>query len=158
MQEPQETWRPITTNTQYEVSCRGRVRNTKTGRTLQPPPDTNGYVRVYLGGGDARTVRVHTLVAEAFLGERPSEKHEVNHKDGVRTNNTVENLEWVTRSQNVRHGLTSLGSQNIKLSPADVGAIRACRGSHTTRMLAEKYGVHKDTIRGIWKRRYWAYV
>lgn len=61
------------------------------------------YLRVDLNSGRSRTRRsVHILVAEAFLGTRPAKK-EVNHRDGNRFNNHVNNLEWVSHSENMQH-------------------------------------------------------
>ena len=64
---------------------------------------SNGYVYVYLyKNSKKKTLKVHRLVAETFL-ENKENKKQVNHKDGVKTNNCVENLEWATQSENQRH-------------------------------------------------------
>ena len=61
----------------------------------------NGYQNVRIG---SKPYLIHRLVADAFLPPQASTKHnEVNHKDGNGTNNHVDNLEWVTRAQNIQH-------------------------------------------------------
>ncbi len=74
-----------------------------TGRVLRPMTITGGYYMVHLRK-DGLTVpcKIHRLVAEAFIGPAP-EGLQVNHRDGVKTNNRAENLEWVTRSENMQH-------------------------------------------------------
>ncbi len=66
---------------------------------LKPSDNGRGYLRVRCGG---RSVCVHLLVAAAFLGPKPAGT-EVNHKDGIKTNNRRDNLEYVTRSENMKH-------------------------------------------------------
>lgn len=86
----------------YQVSNKGRVR--RDGRVLSTPPDSNGYcVAVLCKGGVRHSVKVHRIVAAAFLGE-PFDGAEVNHIDEDKSNNSAENLEWCTRLQNIRHG------------------------------------------------------
>lgn len=60
----------------------------------------NGYYVITDGNG--KTKRIHRMVAETFLGE-PESRLDVNHKDGDKSNNRLDNLEWVTRSENLRH-------------------------------------------------------
>lgn len=96
----------------YQVSNLGRVRahpdvrigGSKPGRVLYQSKDERGYPQVFLHYAPMkkRTVKVHRLVAEAFLSERPA-GFQVNHIDGVKENNRVENLEYVSNLQNSRH-------------------------------------------------------
>lgn len=89
--------------TRYEVSNLGRVRNARTGQVLRPTKDGSGYLKVILCyQGLQKTCNVHTLVATAFV-EGWREGLQVNHKNGVKTDNRAENLEWVTSSENHQH-------------------------------------------------------
>lgn len=101
-----EIWRPaIDTNYRYEVSNLGNVRNLKSERILKPVSNACGYlsVRVHLGDRfKTRSFLIHRLVAIAFI-PNPEWKTEVNHIDGNKRNNRVENLEWCTKSENEKH-------------------------------------------------------
>ena len=89
--------------TRYEVSNQGRVRNTHTGLVLRPRKVSHGYRKVTLCyKGQQKHCLVHALVATAFV-EGWREGLEVNHKNGVKTDNRAENLEWVTASENKQH-------------------------------------------------------
>ena len=94
-------WRKIDGFEQYSVSSNGRVRNDKTGRYLRAHKDRYGYLQLNLCPG-RKKVKVHRLVATAFLDNK-SKKPQVNHKDGVKTNNSVENLEWCSNRENMLH-------------------------------------------------------
>ena len=103
----------------YQVSSKGQVRSVDRditqqkdgtvftrrmkGRVLKTQLINSGYELVNLSKGNIRDARtVHRLVARAFIPMEEDRK-DVNHKDGVKTNNCVSNLEWVTRSENIQH-------------------------------------------------------
>ena len=86
----------------YAVSEKGDIINVRSGRTLRTVMQ-NGYVRVQLSiNGVRRNYPVHRLVARAFI-PNPENKPYVNHKDGNKQNNCVENLEWVTAREDDNH-------------------------------------------------------
>lgn len=98
-------WKTIEEFQNYEVSNTGLVRNSK-GKVLKTFVQNGGYeVSSFpngLGGSAKRSV--HRLVALAFL-DNPENLPEVNHIDGVKLNNDSDNLEWISRKDNVRHGI-----------------------------------------------------
>lgn len=112
-------WRPIQRfEGLYEVSDQGTVRRLPgtcrrcdgkilpiLGSTLVPGRNECGYWHVSLSVASRRTTKkVHRLVAEAFL-RTPLPGEEINHRDGDKSNNQVNNLEWVTKSENIRHAV-----------------------------------------------------
>lgn len=101
-----EEWRPVEGFAGvYEVSSRGRMRNTSSGKYLvtTTPGRIDGYcavsLRIAIGKYCTRTV--HRIVAEAFLPEREPGM-QIHHKNGIKTDNRVENLEWVSPSEHGR--------------------------------------------------------
>lgn len=106
-----EVWRDIAGwEGLYQVSSEGRVYSTRSGRCLKPATKDNGYQFFGLyRRQNATRAYVHRLVAAAFL-PNPCGKSEVNHKDGDKTNNALNNLEWVTPSENQRHSRRVLGN------------------------------------------------
>lgn len=87
----------------YQISNSGKVKSIKTNTILKPSV-TMGYEKVYLyKNGKRKYVRVHRLVAEAFVYKNEG-CSEVNHIDENRANNNANNLEWVTPKQNSNHG------------------------------------------------------
>lgn len=95
-------WEVVAVNPNYEVSDLGEVRNIKTGRILKQKL-RNGYAAVNLSNeGVVTTYNVHRLVAEAFLSNS-DKKEQVNHKDEIKTNNSLPNLEYVTPKENIKY-------------------------------------------------------
>ena len=87
----------------YCVDKNGNVYSMRTKKYLKPIMTNCGYLQVRLWyENQCHHKSVHRLVAEAFI-ENPYKKEQVNHKDGIKTNNNAENLEWVTRSENQLH-------------------------------------------------------
>ena len=100
-----ETWKPIADYVGlYEVSNKGRVRNLKTGRILKHGNNGRGYLFVGLyKNGAVKYHYLHRLVALTFI-PNPNKLPEVNHKDEIRTNNKLDNLEWISHRDNSNYG------------------------------------------------------
>lgn len=99
-----EVWKQIG-KTDYEASSTGKVRFSITKRELSQCNSATGYMQTrFTRDGKAKSCLVHRVVAEAFLGPCPEGK-EVNHKDGDRKNNKIDNLEYLTRSENMLHAV-----------------------------------------------------
>lgn len=112
------------------------------------------YTNLRDGRGGGRKVAVHTLVAEAFLGEKPSPKHCVRHLDGNPKNNNSSNLAWGTYKQNEddkhRHGTWWNRSKGSKLNAEKVMEIKACiQRGEKDEDIAVKYSVSRPTINRI---------
>ena len=100
-----EEWKPIEeSNNIYSASNMGRIKNNITGNVLKPIDFSKGYkkVNLHLENGKRLTRQVHRLVAMAFI-PNPENKPEVNHKNGNKSDNRVDNLEWVTSEENRKH-------------------------------------------------------
>ena len=112
-----EQWRDIAGyDGVYQVSDQGQVRNTQTGRILQPVKMKNGRLYVTLSSsGFQRKCTVHSLVASAFLGDCPP-NHEITHKDGDCTHSEVSNLEYVTRRENQKRFVMRTGGYCVNLT------------------------------------------
>lgn len=97
-----EQFRKVVGNDNYSISSNGRLLNKKgKEKVLQKKDD--GYLKADLyKNGERSTKRIHRLVAEAFI-PNPENKPDVNHKDGNKSNNSVYNLEWVNKSENMIH-------------------------------------------------------
>ena len=124
-----EIWKPVYgLEDRYEASNLGRVRGIygcnahSDPRILSTCLDERGYSKIYIIGqnGKKLTTRTHILVCLAFHGPKPTDVHTVNHKDGNKLNNAPENLEWMTRHEQMIHSYQVLG--NISSRPRGYGS------------------------------------
>jgi hypothetical protein len=163
-----EIWKPVVEG-RYLVSNLGHIRSafqkkgTWEGRNLKGSLQSRGYLRIHCNelGKD---FYIHRLVAEAFFGPCP-EGYEVNHIDGNKANNAVENLEYCTRGENVRHsvitGLALRGTKNgnAKITEDTVREIRRrCALGESQRLVGLDYGLQQMQISRIVRRERWAHV
>lgn len=163
-----ENWTQVPGCPRYQVSDRGRVTSDRLGvmREIARTPDKNGYLSVkFSTAGGQKTWRLARLVWVAFGGDIPP-NIQVNHIDGVKTNNALTNLELVTAAENQRHafriGLRSnKGSKHskAKLNEAAVRLIRArLQRGETPRSIANDYSVSAAAIKNIRSGHCWSHV
>lgn len=166
-----EIWRPVVGYEQYyHVSNLGRVKRivTKGGRPIDRMLGMHlkrRYATVTLTVNSvSKTILVHRLVVLAFRGLPPTSTHEVNHINGIKHDNRLENLEWVTRSENVIHayatGLTTPAKGErvcgAKLTWEKVREIRRLASLGAVHNdLAKQFGICNSTISKIVLMRRW---
>ncbi len=162
-------WKPIPCLLgYYEASSLGEMRNALTKRILKIG-FWGDYLYARAGGyGLSKTWGVHRFVAEAFLGSCP-EGMEVNHKDGCKTNNCADNLEYVTPRGNIVHAfrmglMNPRDGENNSNAKLTVSNVREIRDSYASRKIlrsdfidqfAERFEVPKSTIESVIGNRSW---
>ncbi|CAK9112039.1 unnamed protein product [Durusdinium trenchii] len=128
------------------VSSLGRIKR-KDGRISKGHRRRDGYC--YFQPFHDCTIRVHRLVARAFLGPPPSPEHEVNHKDLDRGNNAVDNLEYVTHSENLAHCFKSMKGPHPLSVPIESrahGSSEEWRTHASIRFAARDLGLHAAAV------------
>ncbi|MEQ9888887.1 HNH endonuclease signature motif containing protein [Pectobacterium zantedeschiae] len=168
--------RPIEGYDNYAVTTSGEVwaypridarGHRRSGQWIKLAIVSGGYIGVVLTkDGVKKSHLVHRLVAEAFIAN-PDRKPQVNHVNGIKTDNRVDNLEWVTRSENIKHSFLiglkvatiSKGESNgrAKLTNNDVMNIKSIKGV-TNVKLAEDYGVSVSQISRIRRGKFWRHI
>ena len=168
-----EIWIKAKNYSNYEVSNLGRLKtfNWKgTGKEsiIKPAKDKRGYLRTVLKGDDgiSKTIKVHRIVLNSF--NPTNEVLEVNHKNGIKDDNRIENLEWCTRKQNIQHCIDNnlqyvlKGEEigNSKLTEREVLEIRKkfIPRIYSRSKLAKEYNVSEATIKDIIYLRTWNHL
>jgi hypothetical protein len=165
-----EDWRPVVGwEADYSVSSLGRVRrDTASVRwpagLIRPAMHPKGYLQVCLRVSPRKhTIRVHILVAAAFLGPRP-DGLTINHIDGNKLNNAVSNLEYVTQQRQIRHafehGLSRQDGEHNAIHVLTEAEVVWAREQYaalavTQQELANRFGVDRTTIRDMLHGRNW---
>lgn len=161
-----EIWKPVVGyEGLYEVSSHGNVKSLRSGKILKPtsqPQHRYKFVSLRNAKGKVKpkSPRIHRLVAEAFI-PNPENKPQVNHKNGDRIDNHVDNLEWATGSENILHSydhLKRLGP-TCKLTVEQVREIKKLLAQGMSqRKIAAQYGLTQGTIWFINVGRNWRRV
>jgi hypothetical protein len=159
-----EIWRELLVGDRIiEVSSLGRVKTFGRLRALYPAP--NGYLTVGISyaRGKQKTMAVHPLVMEAFLGPCPV-GHERAHLDGNKSNNRSDNLAYVTHRENMahqwEHGTRATGERAgpDKLNWESVTEIRRLHASGTSKhALARQFNVCRRTIGNVVEHLHWRF-
>lgn len=149
----------------YFVTENGEVFSTVTNKFLKQKERDDGYFTVHIKNiyGEYKTVRVHRLVAKAYI-DNPENKAEVNHKDCNKSNNCVDNLEWVTSKENKAHAISNnlyvnnTGSSHYKTELTEELVHEICKlledGVRNSDIVC-KFDLNKDTIAHIKRGDIW---
>lgn len=167
-----EEWRDIA-GSSHQISSIGRLKCIRNripayvGKILSPAKGGAGYFHTYININGKQTYRlIHRLVAEVFLGPCP-DNHEVNHINGVKLDNRVENLEYVTSAENQRHairiclkvGLSGESCNLTKLTPDIVRKIRTMVASGMKQSeVADSLHLKRMNVNYIVRRLTWKHI
>lgn len=144
----------------YSVSSTGQIKRVSTGRVLIGGLDRAGYKQHILCAlGVRKRIYAHVAVAKAFLDKKHGKK-QVNHKNGIKTDNKVTNLEWCTAKENVEHAVKMglRGRGNAHLTEREVMRIRKMLGKIKQKNIANMFGVGESTIAMISSGRNWGHL
>lgn len=168
----EEIWKKVDGFSRYEISNKGNLKANlkfRKGRNYQsiilnPPKDKDGYYRTALVSdlGTRKMKKIHRLVAEAFINN-PDNKPCVNHINGIKTDNRLENLEWVTVKENNTHAIKlglsgQAGGEKhhmAKLNAIQVEEIKRNENNLSQNKLGVKYGVSQSQIWRIINNQRW---
>lgn len=166
-----EIWKDINGyEGKYQVSNRGRVKGFPRPGSIHHKPyikktfkNSKGYVVVMLSNKSVKGIVVHKLVAQLFI-DNPLNKPTVNHKNGIKDDNRVENLEWLTHKENTHHAWKNglchkrfgLSNSAHKLNDKNIISIRKSKLS--ARELSNIFNVTIKSIYNIIHRKTWNHI
>ena len=152
-----EEWRDIDGyDGLYKVSNLGNVYSLKTNKVLKTPVGKRGYPNLnLLKDGKQKLFVVHRLVAKAFI-PNPENKQQVNHIDGDKTNNRVDNLEWATSRENMLHARRT----GLHTSDGDKTVVQMLNGQEIARYksaseASRKTGIGRANISNVCRGYHW---
>lgn len=173
-----EEWKVIPNFSLYMASNMGYIKtfnwkNKGVERIMKPALDGSGYLRTMLIGDDGffHTIKVHRIIAQTFI-ENTENKPQINHKNCIKTDNRVINLEWATVSENIRHAykeqrMNNKGENNpcSTLTDAQAKEIlenykfgKKVKSGKTKQQIAEEYGTTFNVIKRLVQRKTWKHL
>ena len=147
----------IPTFPRYSITIDGVITNKK-GQELKPRLDKKGYWRLMIRDitGKARHQFIHRLIAITYI-PNPMNRPCINHINGIKTDNSINNLEWCTQSENIKHAFkTGLKIPHSRLSMADAMKIRELKQQGTSvQKIKEIYGISGKHAYEIIQNKAW---
>ena len=148
----------------YEVSNLGRIRSLRTGKLMSPAPDSDGYATLSLFRDKRKTYRWHRLVLEAFVVNTDGKAH-INHKNGNKLDNRLNNLEWATPSENNKHahriGIKNQKGERNNASKLTLETVREIKKrlykKENQSVIAKEFGISQPTVSLINCKKLWNY-
>jgi len=163
-EELKEEWKEYNN---YQVSNYGKVIN-KHGKLLTLNADKHGYIGTSITDYDGKRIHgLHRIIATVFiLNDDPINKIEVNHKDGIKHHNKVDNLEWCTKSENQKHEGKYIQKRNGEKNCMNklkeelvIEVYNLCKqGEMKYKDIAQIYNLPKSTLSTIARGAQWAYL
>ena len=150
---------------EYYVRDDGTIYSVRTNKVLSPQLDKDGYQKVQMMSTDGKRHRysVHRLVLENFNPVEGMENLQVNHIDGNKENNKLENLEWTTCKENIQHAIDNNlrakinGASKLTIEQVKEIFIRSHRGEKNVD-LGREYNLHPDSIGKIKNQKLWKQI
>jgi hypothetical protein len=161
-----QEFKPIKDYPHHLINKNGIVYNSKTGNYIKPNLGRRGYFTISLCiNGVCKTKTLHRIIANCFIPNQDN-KPEVNHKNGIKTDNRIDNLEWVTHKENLAYAyelnLINNTGENNKISILKDIQVLEIRDKYNkgvkTSVLSELYNVSKSTINYVTARRNWKHI
>lgn len=163
-----EQFKEIVDFPNYEVSNQGNVRRIGSSINRKTQEQYKGYIVISIKGSMniRKTVKIHRLVAIAFIPNPDFDKFNmINHIDGDKSNNNVENLEWCDNSMNQKHAFThnlqtNIGSNNPRsiITEDDVRCIRANKYNRSLKELSIEYNLSLSGLKKIYYKYTWKHI